>query len=442
MFNEWDKLLYLMQQGECVVFLGPELPIAGGGTGLRSAADDLTERILSEVVRSEGESVGGPASLADAAHRLLRAEEGGEVALEMVVREWHSSLAEYRSELHDLLSDLPIRVIVCGSHDPLMEQALVRAGKTPQVRSYNYQGDFRDLGPEATESEPLLYHLFGHVSEPESLVLTEFALLDFLTSLISKTPALPNDVNQMLSSGRSFLFLGFGLRHWYLRILLHYLKILTRLDRQKNRGFAVAVEQEIAEGQAVLFYRDNYKFDLLDLDAIDFVRELSRRWSESPLARSVGSNGSVAASARTDRPARHRPDAPTVFVCHASEDAPLARRIHDALAAAHLNPWLDQADLRGGDDWNDRIETTIDEVDFFVVLHSRHLVAKATERSYVNKEIKLALDVEAMHGLGRFIIPARVDETEPDPRLRSFHFVDLTAEGGERALIRAIKREG
>ena len=210
--------------------------------------------------------------LANVARRFLSQED--ELGLEIEIQQWHEKLADVRSPLHDDLAALPFRRIVTSAFDPLVEAALERVSKTPAVKFYNYRGDTEDLLPEPSEDEPLLYHLFGHPSDTSSLVLTDVQLLDFLAALIAKNPPLPNDLNDTLSNGRLFLFLGFGLRHWYLRVILHVLKVLNR----QGRGFAVEALDGTggaALDDAILFYSD-FKFDIYRQDVAKFVGELSQ----------------------------------------------------------------------------------------------------------------------------------------------------------------------
>ena len=103
------------------------------------------------------------------------------------------------------------------------------AGKAPIVQRYHIGGDNRD-NPEFPLSNspktPLVYHLFGHAHEPDSLVLSENDLLDFLIAIASDRPQLPSSLLRTLKRGpQSFLFIGFGITQWYLRVLL---KVLMR----------------------------------------------------------------------------------------------------------------------------------------------------------------------------------------------------------------------
>ena len=171
---------------------------------------------------------------------------------------------------------------------------------------------------------------------------------------------------------------------------------------------------------------------------LDFAKELRERYVDKygedlP----ASSEDTLSAVPLKSQPAE---DATTVFLCHASEDKDTAREIHDALQRSGLEPWLDKEALRGGDRWDDRIETTIKDVTYFVVLNSRNLIAKSQERSYVNKEIKVALKSEDWR-FGEFIIPVQIDDAPLLPHLEKYHAVNLIGSDGITDLVRAIKRQ-
>jgi hypothetical protein len=437
-FSHWSKLLYGIERGECILFLGPDLPVEAPGALREVPEQSLASRLL-HALDDEGlrDLDPRPSDLAWIAQRFVARED--EVALEMQLGEWHREWLARPSILHDALAELPFRLIVTSGLDPLMESALRRAGKAPTVERYHYRGRNEELLPEPTVAAPVLFHLYGRVSEPASVVLTELQLLDFLARLISRDPPLPNDLNAALTHGRLFLFLGFGLRQWYLRILFHVLKVL----RADSRGFAIeTIEASVNDGNAktdaaVFFYRDNFKMDLIHIDPLEFVRELRDRY--------VASGGPARMTADVPGASAPAPSEPsggaTVFICHASEDKKKATEVHDALKRARLEPWLDQDALRGGDRWDDLIASTIERVDYFVVLNSKALVAKSREASYVNKEIKRALQADDLRLVGRFIVPASIDDAPLLEPLAKFHAVDLRRPEGLSELVRAIKRQ-
>ena len=131
-FAHWDKLLYGIEKGECILFLGPELPLTTPEGPLEVPAQALASRLLRAL---DDEGLAGfdpqPSDLAWIAQRFVARED--EVGLEMQLGQWHQEWLHRVSTLHDDLAALPFRLIVTSGLDPLMEDALRRAGKAPAV---------------------------------------------------------------------------------------------------------------------------------------------------------------------------------------------------------------------------------------------------------------------------------------------------------------------
>lgn len=212
-FAHWDKLLYGIEKGECILFLGPELPTKTPDGLEQVPTQSLARRLLGAL---DDEGLTGtdpqPDDLPWIAQRYVAQED--QLSLEREIELWHQEWLEQPTTVHDDLAALPFRFIVTTGLDPLMEIALRRAGKTPAVSRYHYRGRNEELLPEATIDAPVLFHLYGRVDEASSVILTEMQLLDFLAHLIARDPPLPNDLNEALTNGRLFLFLGFELRQW------------------------------------------------------------------------------------------------------------------------------------------------------------------------------------------------------------------------------------
>ena len=132
--------------------------------------------------------------------------------------------------------------------------------------------------------------------------------------------------------------------------------------------------------------------------------------------------------------------APTrVFLCHASADRASVRRLYDQLVRNGFLPWLAEEDLLPGEDWARAISDAVRGADFVVVCLS---AASTNTAGYVQKEIKLALDVADYQPDGSiFVIPARLEECELPQRLMHLHRVDLFADGGFSRLTRALRYE-
>ena len=160
------------------------------------------------------------------------------------------------------------------------------------------RGDRHD-NPEfpssGTPDEPVLYHLFGFAQEPRSLVLSENDVLDFLIAIVSERPPLPNSLSGILKrKDQSFLFVGFGIKQFHLRVLL---KVLLRALELHHTASAVATESlrglsERDREQTILFYQRGTRVELEDTDIRAFLAELT------PSAGGRRRSGFTGASAR------------------------------------------------------------------------------------------------------------------------------------------------
>src|SRR6266700_3411839 len=79
-----------------------------------------------------------------------------------------------------------------------------------------------------------------------------------------------------------------------------------------------------------------------------------------------------------------------VFLSYAREDADAARRIADALRGFGVEVWFDQAELRGGDAWDQKIKKQIRECALFIAIISA--TTQARGEGYFRREWKLAVE--------------------------------------------------
>jgi hypothetical protein len=84
-----------------------------------------------------------------------------------------------------------------------------------------------------------------------------------------------------------------------------------------------------------------------------------------------------------------------------------------------IKPWLDVIDLLPGQNWELEIKKVISASDIVLVCLSPKSV---NQEGYVNKEIKIALDIAEQKAEGSiYIIPAKLEECEVPDRLQRWH---------------------
>lgn len=127
---------------------------------------------------------------------------------------------------------------------------------------------------------------------------------------------------------------------------------------------------------------------------------------------------------------------PKVFLSYAREDRDRVEQIYDSLKAEGFNPWIDTRNIRAGEKWSSVIGEAIRSADFMLLFLSHNSVSK---RGYVQTELRAALSILAeLPENAIFLIPVRLDESEPPAPLQHIQFVDLFEESGWERLLRSL----
>jgi hypothetical protein len=199
-----------------------------------------------------------------------------------------------RAEPHMVLAGLPFPIYITTNPDNLLAEALIAAGKSPQVELCRWNDDVRwprsvfDADPDyvPTVERPLVYHLFGHVKLLESVVLKEDDFFDYLIGVTSNKESIPDIVRRALAD-TSLLFLGFHMDDWDFRALFRSLMIGQEGRKRRNRYVHVAAQLDPEEGrnldpEGARRYLQSY-FQEADISIYwgsveDLMGELQLRW--------------------------------------------------------------------------------------------------------------------------------------------------------------------
>lgn len=367
----------------------PPVESAGSAEDGMSLRDAFCEHLAKQL--EEAELKIGEKLLYAVAQQFYDSPEFTTVNLKNIAAQFFRNTDYRPGSLQHSLAQCPFRVILTTCYDDLFAKALMENGKTPTRYWYHYKGEPREnkeISSTSDPNSPTLYHLFGTYDEPNSLVLTENDLLDFVIHVIAGRPKLPDSLRSALRN-KTFLFFGFGIRHWYLRVLL---KLMVRC--LELSGASVALESlggldATEKEQTVLFYKRGTRIEVVDMDGKEFVAELLKRLDDA--------GGYLGPTQRTVRRAQ-------VFVSYERSDSEMANRLYETLPKEKFDVWLDTTMLQGGEDWNAELEEKLRTSDYFLVLNSENLREKHV--GYVNKEIQVALDRQTYMAPGyKFIIP-------------------------------------
>lgn len=160
-----------------------------------------------------------------------------------------------REDPYRILADLPLPVFILASPDPLLVQALQERGKRPRVGVLPWRRGLKDpyaahRDHEPTADEPLVYHLFGTLDAPRSLVVTQDDFVDFLLMLQKPEVrgSIPRVVLERLVDS-SLLFFGFQIDSWEFRVVFR--TIMQQEGMESSRGPHVAAQIDPEEGRVL-----------------------------------------------------------------------------------------------------------------------------------------------------------------------------------------------
>lgn len=315
-FKKWPALLNSIKRGQCTPILGAGLyePLVGTW---REIASNLAEEyryplakfhfqafpqiaqylsihqdlatILSEVDEAIWQSA--QRRLEEPLPETLK--NGTSVAQEVlsfVGAKWRQ---KDEFEQHKVLANLPLPIYLTANYDNLLADALKEAGKDPQVVICPWNDRFfaasvydEEPGYRPTAQRPLVYHLFGHFSVPESMVLTEDHYFEYLIGITKNKDLIPPVVrNAMVNT--ALLFLGFQWDDWSFRVLFRSVMGLQGGVSRQSLYSHVAVQLEPddvnnldpkrARDYLMDYFDSSSKISIYWGQSYDFLRELSQQ---------------------------------------------------------------------------------------------------------------------------------------------------------------------
>jgi len=385
-----------VKKGNCILVLGRGASTYVNEEGCETPIHLKLARQLWERLGDRKEDI-DPDDLRNVS-QVLYDETGRQIDLQVEVGEFFSQFAETTTELHRNIAALPFQLCLTTSADDLLFNAFKEAGKKP-VREYYDFRNYRDvsISPPSVQ-HPLVYHLYGYREPPESQVITEGDLIDFLTKVVKNEPPLPSYIRATLSKNDSTcLFIDLEFRQWYLRVLM---QVLGYTNRHEDLSWAVEGPDFFAKSkqhQSIAYFESRKTINFHNESLDQFVQRLRAAYEEM-----VGRDAPLQAAKPTA-------GAPLAFLSYASEDRALVDDLHAKLENAGIRVWQDVDSLRGGDIWDIQLIQVIGKVADYVIVVQTPNMTNRIEGKF-NTEIDTALKRQTDMPLFRFVIPVQTAE--------------------------------
>jgi hypothetical protein len=199
-----------------------------------------------------------------------------------------------------VVASMPVKVFVTTGWTDLLQAALrdTVTAKQPQTICFPWTSRViwehdgwidPDEATPPTVQTPWVFHLFGRLEVPESLVLTEDDYFDWLSSWTTQKDlkqVVPAAVRSALS-GSSLLFLGYHLDDWDFRVVFQSIKGFGMRKRYNDHvGVQLRPESGLIEREAAQRYLESYfgeeKINIFWSDTRTFLDELRLRTGLKP----------------------------------------------------------------------------------------------------------------------------------------------------------------
>jgi hypothetical protein len=284
--HDWDAVVSAIRNGDCTPVLGPDVceSLIGSQREIASAiathknlplSEDLSDDLahVMQFLTVRGERVAQRTLVATKIEILLSRFKDDldpalvslpykEMDLEELEQRYAALLdAAWRlqratgNDPYTLLAQLKCRRFITADSTPLLEQALVEAGKEPEIVFCPWREELRQIPSvydkeqffRGTTQRPLVYYVRGRDDKPASLVTTEDDYFSFMTGVGESRALVPTTVTRALSDA-SVMFLGFAIDNWAFRALF---RTLMNQEGSKLRGGYrhVAVQIDLEEGR-------------------------------------------------------------------------------------------------------------------------------------------------------------------------------------------------
>ena len=273
---QWPALIFNLKNRKLVPFLG-----AGASLGSNESIGLPSGSELARILAKDCAYIGDDINDLPRVAQYFALTMGG-TTLRHTIQSKLSLPSVKPSEVHNIIAKWPIEVVLTTNFDSLMERAFAMTGKSPFCYTYERRSDQKQIGATPTIDQPLVYKLHGSIENKDSMVVTEDDTIDFLVSMIKGDPKIPDLIGSLFTTS-SILFVGYGLKDWNIRVLLRHFRE-TQAD---IRSFAIQrfhprlpVDQAEQEWKRMVLYWEYKKVSIYNCDALDFLRELDRRYRE------------------------------------------------------------------------------------------------------------------------------------------------------------------
>lgn len=255
-----DAYVQALRDRNAAIFAGAGLSIPAGMVNWK--------RLLSDIAREIGLDVDKEDDLISVAQYHVNERGGRDRLNEKLLNEF--SRRARLTQNHRILASLPIRTYWTTNYDGLLEGALRREGKRPDVKM-----TVENLATTLHDRDAVVYKMHGDVSLPDKAILTKDDYEAYNSTHQLFSSALQGDL-----VSKTFLFVGFSFTDPNLAYILSRIRLLLDknarthyclMRRVQRSDFGTAAAYRYALGKQELQVKDLRRYGIQGILVDDFA---------------------------------------------------------------------------------------------------------------------------------------------------------------------------
>jgi hypothetical protein len=189
------------------------------------------------------------------------------------------------TELHQKIAQIPFHLVISFSPDLILKTAFDNLGIDYNFQFFNKKQTLKDVEPP-TDEKPLVYNIFGSLTDRDSLIVTYDDMFDFMFSLLGGEHRLPRELMDTINSASVFLFLGCELDKWYMKLIL-------RLFELHKERIPLANNEYSQDEKTRNFYIRNFEMNFMEVETQTLINRIFETCQTNGKLREIKQNSVI-----------------------------------------------------------------------------------------------------------------------------------------------------
>lgn len=266
----WKFIVRTIEKQKCILFLGPELFRTKDNT--RSRQQEFFENL----------AVKNPQKILSYNHDgfFLFSSPEEKTRLFKEINDFFEEQSD--EEIIQKIAEIPFHVVVSINPDISLKRFFVK-NNYPHVFDFFDKNIKKDIAETPTNKKPLIYNLFGSITNLDTLILSHDDLFEYFRALMGNN-VLPQELRTALELATNYIFLGFQFDKWYIQLMLSLLKLNDKQYNFIRYASASAISNDVKS-----LCINQYRIQFIGADNNLFINTLYDKCKEAGLLRDFNS---------------------------------------------------------------------------------------------------------------------------------------------------------